>query len=152
MIFEGLDCGLVLFLRLERNKRMNDMETFNAITPLLNPGITDEEAKEVVVGLTDSQKDIAILALTRAFRETMARIKRIGLAGCSLSCFNGPCRGSVGRSGKMRLWGCTWRIEVFRQMYQRNDSRTGYNTVGNRQLYCHFKFRSGKDTRGKRVC
>ena len=55
---------------------MNDMETFNAITPLLNPGITDEEAKEVVAGLTDSQKDIAILALTRVFRETMARIKK----------------------------------------------------------------------------
>ena len=51
------------------------MYTINAITPLLNPNITDEEAREVVDGLTNQQKDVAILALTKAFRETMARLK-----------------------------------------------------------------------------
>ena len=51
------------------------MYTINAITPLLNPEITDSEAKEVVAGMTDEQKDIALLVLTKAFRETMARLK-----------------------------------------------------------------------------
>ena len=51
------------------------MYTINAITPLLNPDISDQEAREVVAGLTDEQKSIAILALTKAFRETMALIK-----------------------------------------------------------------------------
>ena len=40
------------------------MYTINAITPLLNPEISDQEAREVVAGLTDEQKDIAILALS----------------------------------------------------------------------------------------
>ena len=51
------------------------MYTINAITPLLNPDISDQEAREVVAGLTDEQKSIAILALTKAFRETMTRLK-----------------------------------------------------------------------------
>ena len=51
------------------------MYTINAITPLLNPNISDSEAKEVVAGLTDEQKSVAVLALTKAFRETMARLK-----------------------------------------------------------------------------
>ena len=51
------------------------MYTINAITPLLNPEISDQEAREVVAGLTDEQKDIALLALTKAFRDTMARLK-----------------------------------------------------------------------------
>ena len=37
------------------------MYTINAITPLLNPEISDQEAREVVAGLTDEQKSIAIL-------------------------------------------------------------------------------------------
>ena len=51
------------------------MYTINAITPLLNPNISDSEARSVVAGLTDEQKDIAILSLTKAFCETMARLK-----------------------------------------------------------------------------
>ena len=53
------------------------MYTINAITPLLNPEISDQEAREVVAGLTDEQKDIALLALTKAFRETMARLREV---------------------------------------------------------------------------
>ena len=51
------------------------MYTINAITPLLNPEISDQEARSVVDRLTDEQKDIALLALTKAFRDTMARLK-----------------------------------------------------------------------------
>ncbi len=53
----------------------NALYTINAITPLLNPDISDSEARSVVDGLTYEQKDIAILALAKAFRETMARLK-----------------------------------------------------------------------------
>ena len=53
------------------------MYTINAITPLLNPDISDSEARSVVAGLTDEQKDIALLALTKAFRETMARLRDV---------------------------------------------------------------------------
>lgn len=51
--------------------------TINAITPLLNLEISDSEARSVVDGLTDEQKDIAILALTKAFRETLSRLREV---------------------------------------------------------------------------
>ena len=53
------------------------MYTINAITPLLNPNISDSEARSVVDGLTDEQKDIAILALTKAFRDTLSRLREV---------------------------------------------------------------------------
>ena len=53
------------------------MYTINAITPLLNPEISDQEAREVVAGLTDEQKDIVILALCKTFRETMVRLREV---------------------------------------------------------------------------
>ena len=51
------------------------MDTINAIAPLLNPGITDKEAQELVAGLTDDQKSIAVLALTKAFRDSVSRVR-----------------------------------------------------------------------------
>ncbi|MBP3265511.1 MAG: hypothetical protein J6L84_01040 [Clostridiales bacterium] len=53
------------------------MYTINAITPLLDPDISDSEARSVVDGLTDEQKSIAILALTKAFRETLSRLREV---------------------------------------------------------------------------
>lgn len=44
------------------------MYTINAITPLLNPEISDQEARKVVAWLTDEQKDIAIRRKGIAFR------------------------------------------------------------------------------------
>ena len=46
----------------------NTMYTINAITPLLNLNISDKEARSVVDGLTDEQKDIAIRRKGIAFR------------------------------------------------------------------------------------
>ena len=37
------------------------METIKVITPLLDPEITDEEAKAVVDGMTEQQKDMAVV-------------------------------------------------------------------------------------------
>ena len=46
----------------------NTMYTINAIMPLLNPDISDSEARSVVDRLTDEQKDIAIRRKGIAFR------------------------------------------------------------------------------------
>lgn len=50
------------------------METINAIAPLLNPDITNDEARAVVAAMTPDQKDIAILAFTQMFRDTMRKL------------------------------------------------------------------------------
>ena len=54
------------------------MYTINAIIPLLDPGISDAEAREVVESMSDEQKSIAILALTKAVRDTFARLREEG--------------------------------------------------------------------------
>ena len=54
------------------------MYTINTIIPLLDPGISDAEAREVVESMSDEQKSIAILALTKAVRDTFARLREEG--------------------------------------------------------------------------
>ena len=58
-------------------RRTETMYTLNAIAPLLSSDISEEEARTVVESLTDEQKNIAVLALTKTFRETMMRIKEL---------------------------------------------------------------------------